>query len=124
MTREFVELLKPVDLSVAQYNVLRILRGAGEPGLSCGEIAGRLIQHDPDITRLLDRLEKRQLVARGRDAGDRRVVRTRISPLGLDLLAQLDGPVDALHHRQLGHMSEARLKELSAVVHQARSRDR
>jgi DNA-binding MarR family transcriptional regulator len=112
MTREFAELLKAEDLSPSQYNVLRILRGAGEPGLSCGDVGDRLIRHDPDITRLVDRLERRKLVARTRDARDRRVVRTRITDEGRAVIARLDGPVDVLHERQLGHMSQARLRDL------------
>lgn len=122
MNRDFAELLKADDLSIAQYNVLRILRGAGEPGLACGEIGERLIRHDPDITRLLDRLERRGLVARARDAKDRRVVRTLISPTGLEILTRLDDPVDAIHERQLGHMSETRLKALCTLVEESRGR--
>lgn len=122
MNRDFVELLKTENLSVAQYNVLRILRGAPSDGLACGEIGERLIRHDPDITRLVDRLAHRQLVSRTRDARDRRVVRTRATAAGLALLERLDGPVDAIHERQLGHMSEARLRELRDLVEQSRSR--
>ena len=75
-----------------QYNVLRILRGAPE-GLPCGEIANRMITRDPDITRLLDRLEKRGLISRSRETKDRRTVMARITPDGLKLLARLDEPV-------------------------------
>lgn len=119
-TREFAELLKADDLSVAQYNVLRILRGAGGDGLACGAIGSRLIRHDPDITRLVDRLERRGLVARARDAADRRVVRTQVTPAGLELLARLDEPVDRIHERQLGHMSQTRLRQLRELVGEAR----
>src|SRR5581483_10329175 len=86
-----IQLLKTEDLSPPQYNVLRILRGSPD-GLPCSEIGGRMITRDPDITRLLDRLEKRSLIARGRDENDRRVVLTRITPEGLALLARLDEP--------------------------------
>jgi DNA-binding MarR family transcriptional regulator len=119
LERDFVELLKVHDLSAAQYNVLRILRGAGEAGLSCGQVGGRLMRHDPDVTRLLDRLEKRQLIARVRDTSDRRIVRTRITSDGLDLLAQLDAPVDAIHERQFGHLSETKLRALKALLDEA-----
>src|SRR6476660_4101581 len=85
MTRVF----KPAALSAAQYNVLRILRGAGEH-LPCGEIASRMITRAPDMTRLLDRLEKRKLVSRCRQPNDRRVVAVRITDAGLRLLAGLD----------------------------------
>ena len=105
LERESVELLKTADLSPAQYNVLRILRGAGPEGATCGDVTSKLVKHDPDVTRLLDRLERRELIVRTREVSDRRVVRTRITKAGLALLAELDDPVDALHERQLGHLS-------------------
>jgi DNA-binding MarR family transcriptional regulator len=122
MNRDFVELLKTEDLSDAQYNVLRVLRGAGGDGLACREIGDRLIRHDPDVTRLLDRLEQHKLIARARDQKDRRVVRTKITEEGLARLERLDGPVDDMHERQLGHLSENRLQELHAIVEEARRR--
>jgi DNA-binding MarR family transcriptional regulator len=122
LQRGFVELFKQADLSFAQYNVLRVLRGAGPAGLACGEVAGRLIRHDPDMTRLLDRLERRGLTERTREPHDRRVVRTRITPKGLALIASLDAPVDALHERQFGHLSLAELGELAARLERARAR--
>src|ERR1700726_4714492 len=82
LTRQLMQVTKNEDLSSAQYNVLRILRGAPE-GLPCGEIGSRMITRDPDITRLLDRLEKRALISRCRESKDRRMVLTRISPEGL-----------------------------------------
>src|SRR5207248_5280234 len=97
------QLLKTEDLSPTQYNVLRILRGCPE-GLTCREIANRMITRDPDITRLLDRLEKRKLIARNRCDEDRRVVLTRITGDGLDLLATLDQPVRDMHRKLLGHL--------------------
>lgn len=119
MERAFVELLKPYDLSMTQYNVLRVLRGGGAAGLSCGTVGGRLMRHDPDVTRLLDRLDRRGLIERVRDDQDRRIVRTRATPAALDLLAELDGPVDALHEQQLGHLTEARLLELRTFIENA-----
>lgn len=116
LERDFTELLRPYELSGPQYNVLRILRGAGPEGATCGEVGGNLIRHDPDVTRLLDRLEKRGLIARGRDTKDRRIVRTRITGAGLDLLATLDDLIDATHERQLGHLSEADLRGLIATM--------
>jgi DNA-binding MarR family transcriptional regulator len=116
LERDFTELLKPHDLSGAQYNVQRNLRGAGPEGETCGEVGGRLIRHDPDVTRLLDRLEKRGLIARGRDTRDRRIVRTRITDTGLELLTTLDEVIDAVHEKQLGHMSEAELRRLIATM--------
>lgn len=122
LERELIEVLKRAGLSLAQYNVLRILRGAGAAGLACGQVAGRLIRHDPDVTRLTDRLEKRGLLERTREAGDRRIVRTRITAAGLALLADLDGPVDRLHERQMGHMSEPRLASLRKLLEDACAR--
>jgi DNA-binding MarR family transcriptional regulator len=121
--RELVELLKKDELSVSQYNILRILRGAGPAGLACGQVAGQLFRHDPDVTRLVDRLLKRGLVDRAREAQDRRVVRTRITPAGMELLATLDAPVDRLHERQLGHMSERQLSSLKTLLTEARARE-
>lgn len=109
------QLFKAHELSMTQYNVLRILRGAKE-GLTCGEIANRMISRDPDITRLLDRLEKRSLIARARDDKDRRVVLTQITPEGLELLAALDGPVLKTHAESLGHMGEERLAALRELL--------
>src|SRR5512141_2056646 len=91
LSRGVAQVLKSEELSATQYNVLRILRGSPD-GLPCGEIANRLITRDPDITRLLDRLEKRGWIVRGRESKDRRVVFARITPEGLQLLADLDEP--------------------------------
>jgi DNA-binding MarR family transcriptional regulator len=113
-------LLKSEDLSPTQYNVLRILRGAPN-GLPCGEIAGRMITRDPDITRLLDRLAKRGLIARRRDTRDRRVVLTRITPEGLELLARLDAPVQQMHRKQMGHLGRNRMKTLIELLKAIRS---
>src|SRR6202051_2340306 len=103
LSRGLVQVLKIEDLSSTQYNVLRILRGAPE-GLPCGEIANRMITRDPDVTRLLDRLEKRALISRCRETKDRRTVMARITPEGLKALGRLDEPVLAAHRRQLGHL--------------------
>jgi DNA-binding MarR family transcriptional regulator len=113
-------LLKPYRLSGTQYNILRILRGAGEKGLACREIGCRLISRDPDITRLLDRLESRGLIARAREEQDRRVVKTRISAEGIRLLAELDQPVHELHRRQWRHIPAKQLRQLSNLLDRAR----
>lgn len=123
LSREMEELFKPSGLSSAQYNVLRILRGAGDEGLACGEIGNRMIKHDPDMTRMLDRLEKRELITRCRLTTDRRVVRARISPAGLELLATLDEPTRRMHKTQLAHMGERNLKMLMKLLEQARLRE-
>lgn len=96
LSRRLVPLLKAEELSPTQYNVLRILRGAPE-GLTCGESGQRMITRDPDITRLLDRLEKRGLIARWRDVKDRRIVLARITPEGLKTLDRLHEPVQEGH---------------------------
>jgi len=121
LSRPLVQLLKTEDVSPAQYNVLRILRGSPD-GLTCGEIADRMITRDPDITRLLDRLEKRKLVARARDHKDRRVVLTRIASDGLDLLSRLDQPVRDMHRKLLGHLGPERLRGLAELLEACRSR--
>jgi len=116
--------LKPVGLSPAQYNVLRILRGAGPDGLACRQIGERMITRDPDITRLLDRLEERGLVTRNRDRADRRVITTRITEKGLRLLKDLDGPIEHLHVEQLGHLGDQRLRSLIDLLEVARAKAR
>lgn len=110
--RGFCALLRENGISPPQYNVLRILRGAGESGLPCGEIAARMVTRDPDVTRLLDRLEQRGLIARGRGAEDRRVVFTRVTAEGEALLASLDEPVREGHKRQLGFLSDIEIRTL------------
>ncbi|MGH9681705.1 MAG: MarR family winged helix-turn-helix transcriptional regulator [Candidatus Acidiferrales bacterium] len=114
-------LLKPYGLSGTQYNILRILRGAGPEGLACREVGSRLISRDPDMTRLLDRMESRGWIARAREQKDRRVVKTRITGEGLRILAELDAPVGELHRRQLQHMPEKQLQQLNALLDGARS---
>jgi DNA-binding MarR family transcriptional regulator len=113
-------LLNQHRLTAAQYNVLRILRGAGEDG-ACGRaIASRLITVEPDITRLLDRMEKRGLISRRREAKDRRFVTARITPAGLETLAALDAPVAELHRGQFERLSGAELMQLTAGLEKVR----
>ena len=120
--QEAEQLLKAAGLTGAQYNVLRILRGAEPEGLPCRGIGDRMISHDPDMTRLLDRLEKRALITRVRQTDDRRVVKTRITSQALGLLKTLDQPVRELHRRQFQHMSAGRLKILSDLLEDVRVR--
>src|SRR3981081_3969410 len=120
--QEAEQLLKAAGIPNAQYNVLRILRGAEPEGLACRASGHRMISHDPDITRLLDRMEKRGLITRERQTDDRRVVKTRITPQGLSLLITLDQPVRDLHKRHSRHMPAARLKILSALLEKFRVR--
>src|SRR5271167_1382000 len=112
LSHRFAQVLKTEDLSSTQYNVLRILRGAPE-GLPCGEISNRMVTRDSDITRLLDRLEKRSLISRCRESKDRRTVITRITQQGLELLARLDEPIRTAHRKLLGHLGIKRLNLLA-----------
>ena len=119
LARRFEPVLKAADISPTHYNVLRILRGAPE-GLACSEIGSRMISRDPDITRLLNRLEKRGLVSRCRETKDRRMVLTRITAAGLALLAQLDAPLLETHHLLLGHLGPEKLRTLLSLLNEAR----
>jgi DNA-binding MarR family transcriptional regulator len=114
------EMLKTHGLSPTQYNALRILRGARDEGRACSEIAERMINRDPDITRLVDRLERRGLVARSREGRDRRVITTRITPAGLKLLESLDRPIEDLNRKLLGPLGEQRLRTLIQLLDAAR----
>jgi DNA-binding MarR family transcriptional regulator len=120
--QEAEQLLKSQGLTGAQYNVLRILRGAEPEGLPCRGIGDRMISHDPDMTRLLDRMEKRRLITRMRQTDDRRIIKTRITRQGLDILKALDQPVRQLHKRQFRHMAAARLRALAGILEEVRSR--
>jgi DNA-binding MarR family transcriptional regulator len=142
LTRAFEELLKPLNLSITQYNVLRILRGVEPVAPACGEkgigeeitqtaehqpcgvpcktIGDHMITRDPDITRLLDRLEVRTLITRQRDTKDRRVVTTRITAEGLRILKKLDEPVLELHRRQLMHIPPEKLAQLIDLLETVR----
>ncbi len=114
------EVLRGAGLSVSQYNVLRIVRGAGGDGLPCGEISERMVRRDPDLTRLLDRLEAAGLVTRTRDARDRRIVRASITKEGAALLASLDDPVEESIRRSLAHVPVARLRMLLELLEEVR----
>ena len=114
------EFLKAYDLSPTQYNALRILRGAGDAGLPCSEVGQRMINKDPDITRLLGRLEKRRYVTRSRDENDRRVHLARITPAGLEILRRLDRPTEQFLSKLLGHMGARRLRNLTELLEAAR----
>ena len=124
LVREVAAVLKPSGLSGVQYNVLRILRGAGAGGLPCGEIAARLVTHDPDITRLIDRLEARGLVVRARDAADRRVVVVRITATGEALAGdnELSRALNDLHRAQFARLEPAHLTQLIDLLELSRER--
>ncbi len=112
--------LKPHGLTVTQYNTLRILRGAGDQPLSCSEIGERLISQEPDITRLLDRMERNGLIQRERDQRDRRLVLSRITAEGRAQLKKLDGIVERCVEQMLEHMSVTELQQMIARLEQAR----
>jgi DNA-binding MarR family transcriptional regulator len=122
--RELSAMLKPYNLTPAQYNVLRILRGAGPDGLPCGEIGARMVTWDPDITRLLDRVERRGLVTRARAQDDRRVVLARITAAGSQLLNKpdLDTRLNDVHRRNLGHLGREELSRLIDALESVRER--
>ena len=121
LSRGVVETLARAELTPTQYNALRILRGAGQTGASCTEISEKMVTKDSDVTRLLDRLEARGLISRGREATDRRRVVARITDDGLRVLAELDGPIKETHRRQLGHLGEEGLATLGNLLKAARN---
>jgi DNA-binding MarR family transcriptional regulator len=116
------EVFKQADLTPTQYNALRILRGAGAEGLSCGEIGERMVTTVPDVTRLLDRLAARGLISRERPANNRRVVITRITGKGLRFLAGLDVPVVESHRKLAGHLGRKQLTILNELLEALRGR--
>lgn len=113
--------LAPHGLSFAQYNVLRILRGAGPAGLCRNEVRDRLITRMPDVSRLLDRMEAAGLLNRARSDGDRRLVNAMLTGRGRALVDQLDGAVGREHERQLGHLTRKQLSTLGELLGLARS---
>lgn len=112
--------LKESGLSSATYNMLRILRGAGAAGRMCHEIGEHMVARVPDVTRLVDRLEKSGLASRERCTKDRRVVHVKITPGGVELLERLDAPVLRGHVDQLGHMTREELVLLNELLVKAR----
>jgi DNA-binding MarR family transcriptional regulator len=115
------ETLKPHAITPTQYNVLRILRGAGEKGLCRAEVMQRMITKVPDATRLLDRMAAAGLIERERDTADRRFVTTRITEEGLRLLAALDEPVQALHRQHFAALDETELDSLNELLGRVRA---
>lgn len=109
-------LLKPHGITGTQYNVLRILRGAGAEGLCRSEIGERMVRRVPDVTRLLDRLEDTGYIGRSRGGEDRRYVTTRITPAGLEALAALDQVIARFHEQHLGAMASADVHALIALL--------
>ena len=110
LEQRLAELLKQYQLTPTQYNMLRILRGAGADGVTCSQATERMLSPDPDVTRLLDRMEAQDLIRRERSKEDRRVVITRITDRGLELTNRIDAPLSQLLRQYLGRVGQARLK--------------
>lgn len=120
LTDELELLIKPSGITLVQYNVLRILRGAEPSGLCRNELRDRMLNRMPDVTRLLDRMEEAGLVTRAREVKDRRQVRTRITPRALGILSVVDEIIADAHRRQLGHLSKEQLEQLTELLTLAR----
>jgi DNA-binding MarR family transcriptional regulator len=121
-TRGLSEVLRPFNLSLSQYNVLQALRHTESGGLGCREVGAQLVSRDPDVTRLLDRLEARGLISRRRERPDRRVVRTQITEEGLELLKTVDELVAKLHARHLNHLGLQELSTFNALLRSTEGR--
>jgi len=119
LIHELATLLRPTGITPEQYHVLRILEDAGAAGTPLSAIGERSPVGDPDVTRLLDRLEQRGLARRTREGSDRRVVTARITSEGRKLLDTLEGPVSALHARQLGPLGDRGLETLRKLLRKA-----
>ena len=120
LVRHYTAVVGRRDITLQQYNVLRILRGASPTGLPTLDIGDRMVEQTPGITRLLDRLEKKQLVLRERSSTDRRQVMVRITSAGLELLAQLDAPVNDADLTGMATLDGARLSQLQELLDQIR----
>jgi DNA-binding MarR family transcriptional regulator len=116
------KVFRDLNLSESSYNALRILRGSGHAGRACNEIGRDMVTRVPDVTRLVDRLEKQGLVTRTREVEDRRVVTVRITDKGLSLLTRLDEPLRDLHKHQFAALNRAEISELTRLLEKIRSR--
>lgn len=120
---KFTEVLKPYGLSATQYNVLRILRGARDAGVTCKDVGSRMLTRDPDITRLMDRLEKRGLLTRDRAKEDRRFVSIRLTEAGIKMVNEMDHPIERMHQSLMRHMTAEQLRALVGLLEEVRSGD-
>jgi DNA-binding MarR family transcriptional regulator len=121
--RALGRVLEPYDITPQQYNVLRILRGAGEQGLPTLEIGERMIEQTPGITRLLDRLEAKELVRRERCREDRRQVLCWLTPAGLDLVERLDEPIDSADAEAVAMLEVEEQEKLLRLLDAIRARN-
>jgi DNA-binding MarR family transcriptional regulator len=120
LNQKAADYFRQFDLSRTQYNVLRILRGAGDDGLTCSETAERMISRDPDVTRLMDRMETRGLITRERTANDRRIIILRLTKAGRELVDSLDDGVSAYHKKLIGRLGAAKLRKLIDLLEEVR----
>lgn len=120
LERGLAEALRAADVTPTQYSALRILREAGPGGMASGDVGEQMVTRDPDVTRLLDRMERRGWVRREREPGDRRVVRAWLTEQGKALTDSLDAQVAQVHLRQVGHLGRQRIEELLALLAQLR----
>jgi DNA-binding MarR family transcriptional regulator len=121
LEHSLAQALKPYKVTPTQYNVLRILRGAGQAGLCRNEVGERLVAKVPDVTRLLDRMEETGFIVRERSENDRRYVTTRISKRGLELVNELDGVIAEIHHDRLGHVGKDAQRQLVELLRRVRT---
>jgi DNA-binding MarR family transcriptional regulator len=115
------KLFQRFELTPQQYNLLRLLEAAGSDAVPSAGLASKLVSRAPDVTRMLDRLEERKLIARSRTEADRRSVLVGITPAGVALLAKIAEPLAECHRNQLGHLSQADLKQLVQLLARARA---
>lgn len=118
---EMASSMAPFGVTPAQYNVLRILAGSAPDRLTCSDIGGRLLDRTPDVTRLLNRLEKARLISRTRSRTDRRVVRVGLTDQGRELLQKMDPVVNELNRRLSRHLSDDELAQLSDLLERLRT---
>jgi DNA-binding MarR family transcriptional regulator len=120
LSDEVAELFKRHHLSQPLYNVLKVVARMGSAGMPSQSIAPYMVARDPDITRLVDRLQKDRLIERERDEQDRRIVRVRVTRSGLDAIETLDPLIWKLHQQQLGHLDQEKLELLNQLLVEAR----
>lgn len=120
--RSIARVLEPAGVTLQQYNVLRILRGAGKDGLPTLAVGERMLERTPGVTRLIDRMERKGWVERSRCTDDRRRVWCKITDAGLALLEDLDRPVNRVDEVFLEVLDERELTELIGYLDRIRAR--
>lgn len=122
LSAKFEDLFRSASLTEVTYNILRILRGAGSEGLPCAEISKRMLARVPDVTRLIDRLVKLELVVRERKEGDRRVVIQQLTEKGKNILAELDVKTLKIHKENFSYMKPEDLAKLNELLNVVRNK--